>query len=365
MIEKIKIDYFGSDLVASNKVSGVKNYFNEIYKKIELDIDGQKIEYILYNLPFFKYEISNKLNSLRLIKERRGDSIVHFISQNDIFVLNLLSIKGSIVTCHDLIPYIRKEYSTLNKIWLKGLRRAECIIAVSYCTKMDLIRCFNIPSEKIHVIHNGIGNEFNQTSISLEDSIFLKYPILNKYNHNKLILYVGTEEQRKNIEVILKAILKLKVEFNQDVAFIKIGKPGWKDARKRLNDLVSYLKLTKEVILIDYVDNNELKKIYNIADVFVYPSFYEGFGLPPLEAMACGTPVITSNTSSMPEVVGDAGIMVDPYDVDALTKAIYEVLTNDGLREDMRKKGLERAKLFSWEKAAKETLNVYEEIISR
>ena len=105
-----------------------------------------------------------------------------------------------------------------------------------------------------------------------------------------------------------------------------------------------------------------MPKFYNAADVLVFPSFYEGFGLPPLESMACGTPVITSNTSSLPEVVGDAGIMIDPYDVDTLAKSMYQILTNDELKNDMVKKGLERAKMFSWEQAAKETSKMYEEV---
>ncbi len=365
MKRKIKIDYFGADLNTSIKMTGVKKYFNEIYKRIETDIDGKKIEYKIYNLPFFKYTISSKLNYLGFIKERRKDSIVHFISQNDAIALNFLHIKRTVVTCHDLIKYIYKEHSSLDKIWITSLRKTDCIISVSHSTEMDLIRYLDIPPEKIHVIYNGVGDEFTPVCISPENCIFLKYPVLNKYNNKKLILYVGTEESRKNIEVILKAIFKLKVEFNQNVNFIKIGKPGWKDSRQKLNNLVNYLKLTKEVFFIDYVDNDELKTIYNIVDVFVYPSLYEGFGLPTLEAMACGTPVITSNISSLPEVVGDAGIMINPYDVDGLAKAMYDVLTNDGLKEDMRKKGLERAKLFSWDKAARETLKVYEEVYSK
>lgn len=139
-----------------------------------------------------------------------------------------------------------------------------------------------------------------------------------------------------------------------------VGKKGWK--YKSIFETVDILNLQKDVIFSDYVPDEYLTLLYNAADLFVYPSLYEGFGLPPLEAMACGTPVITSNTSSLPEVVGDAGVMIDPYDVDGLAKAMFEVLTNEGLREDMRKKGLKRAKLFSWEKTAKETLKIYEEV---
>ncbi len=126
------------------------------------------------------------------------------------------------------------------------------------------------------------------------------------------------------------------------IPLVITGKKGWK--YKRIFEMVKKLNLKKDVIFTGYVPEEDLPAIYNAADLFVYPSLYEGFGLPPLEAMACGTPVITSNTSSFPEVVGDAGIMVNPHDVDELAKVMYEVLTNDGLREDMIKKGLKQPK---------------------
>ena len=116
---------------------------------------------------------------------------------------------------------------------------------------------------------------------------------------------------------------------------------------------------------LNVVDDKDLPELYNCADVFVYPSFYEGFGLPPLEAMACGVPVITSNTSSLPEVVGDAGIMINPTDVNSLCDSIYNLLNDMELQNRMRTKGLERSKLFSWEKAANEILEIYEELCSK
>ena len=123
------------------------------------------------------------------------------------------------------------------------------------------------------------------------------------------------------------------------------------------------LDLKNEVIFTDYVSDEYLVKLYNAADLFVYPSLYEGFGLPPLEAMACGCPVITSNTSSLPEVVGDAGIMIDPNDIDGLTESMHKILTDKELREEMSKKSLERAKYVQLEKTAKETWDVYEEVL--
>lgn len=140
---------------------------------------------------------------------------------------------------------------------------------------------------------------------------------------------------------------------------LKIGNPQWPKAREKLEKLIKELNLKEDVIFLGYVPTEELPKFYNAADLFVYPSLYAGFGLPPLEAMACGTPVITSNLSSLPEVVGNAGIMINPYDKNQLVKAMYKVLTDKNLRENLIKKGLERAKIFNWEKAARETLRVY------
>jgi glycosyltransferase involved in cell wall biosynthesis len=137
-----------------------------------------------------------------------------------------------------------------------------------------------------------------------------------------------------------------------------VGGKGWKYDDIFRN--IEALNLQEDVIFTGYVPKEDLVKFYNLADLFVYPSLYEGFGLPPLEAMACGCPVITSNTSSLPEVVGDAGIMVNPYDVNELVKVMYEVLTNEGLKKELSKKGLERAKLFDWKKTAEETWKAYE-----
>jgi glycosyltransferase involved in cell wall biosynthesis len=156
--------------------------------------------------------------------------------------------------------------------------------------------------------------------------------------------------------VPIKAFYELKKKI-PDVKMIQIG------ADKGIfENLIQQLQLQKDMEFQGIITEKKLREFYNLADVFVFPSFYEGFGLPPLEAMACGCPVITSNAASLPEVVDNAGIMVDPLNIDGLAEAIYNVLTNDGLREDMIKKGLERAKMFTWERTARETYKVYEEV---
>lgn len=138
--------------------------------------------------------------------------------------------------------------------------------------------------------------------------------------------------------------------------------PNYPGVRRKLIQQIESLNLQKDIIFAGYVSELALAEIYNAVDLFVFPSLYEGFGIPPLEAMACGTPVITSNTSSLPEVVGDAAIQINPYDVEKFAEEMYEVLTNERLKEEMIRKGLERSKMFSWENSAKKTLKVYREM---
>jgi glycosyltransferase involved in cell wall biosynthesis len=265
-----------------------------------------------------------------------------------------------IITVYDLTPLLFSETHEKGRVLMHKylfpliLKKSDKIISISHHTKNDIIKHFKIPEDNIKVIHLAANENYkplNENEIN---------NIKQKYNLNyPFILYVGTLEPRKNIPTLLKAFYKLKKQGIKHKLVIT-GKKGWK--YKSIFETIEKLNLQKDVIFTGYVPDEDLPALYNAADLFVYPSIYEGFGLPPLEAMQCGTPVITSNTSSLPEVVGDAGIMVNPYDVDELANKMYEVLTNDGLREELSKKGIERAKLFSWKKCAEEHLKVYEEV---
>jgi glycosyltransferase involved in cell wall biosynthesis len=265
-----------------------------------------------------------------------------------------------IITVHDIIPFYFPETFTkvteyrYKLLLQRAINSSDRIITVSENTKNDLINKFKIPEDKIRVIPLAANENFRK----LDENETSK--IKSKYNINfPFILYVGTLEPRKNIPNLLNAYYKLKKQGINHKLVIAGGK-GWK--YKEIFETIEKLNLQNEVIFTGYVPDEDLPGFYNAADLFVYPSLYEGFGLPPLEAMQCGTPVITSNTSSLPEVVGAAGITVNPYDVDELANKMYEVLTNEDLRKEMSKKGLERAKLFSWKKCAEEHLKVYEEV---
>jgi glycosyltransferase involved in cell wall biosynthesis len=292
------------------------------------------------------------------LKSMNQLDIVH-----DTYEIGALSFKTSfkkIITVHDLSPFLFPDMFSSRAVLLhkllfsKTLQSVDKILTVSECSKRDLVTHFNVPEDKIKVIFNGVDTKFKPLN---KDDV---NEFLKKYNLNfPFILFVGTLEPRKNLPNLFKAYSQLKKK-NISHKLVIAGKKGWK--YQEIFETVNKLNLKNDIIFTDYIPENDLPALYNAADVFVYPSIYEGFGLPPLEAMACGTPVVTSNISSLPEVVGNAGITVNPKDIDMLATAMYEVLTNDALIKEMTKKGLERAKLFNWKSCAVETLKVYVEV---
>jgi len=329
-------------LVVTTERSGLDKYSQEIAKRIK----SEKIETPRYFSLKEAYSFAKKVESL--------EDVVHLSNQH--FARYALFLKKPfLVTVHDLARccFNSDMETTRERISLKrdirGIKKASHIIAVSQNTKSDLIKYLNIPEERITVIYNGVDH-----------SIFK--PVKSKLFHEPYILYVGTERARKNLSSLFHAFSRLKWEF-KGLKLVKVGPPGRSaEFRKRTIKQIQSLVLDEDVIFVDWVAENDLPYYYSSASLLVYPSLYEGFGLPPLEAMACGCPVVTSNTSSLPEVVGDAAIMVDPYDIDGLANAMREVLTNDGLRKAMIEKGLAQAKKFSWEKTAEETLEVYKKV---
>jgi len=329
-------------LIVTTEKSGLDRYSQEIARRL----DVKKVESRRYLSLIEAYRLS------RLIRSQ--DDIVHLPNQN--FARFALFIKNPyIVTVHDLIRFslgFAQETITekiLLKLDIRGIKRASHIIAVSKHTQNDLIQYLKIPDGRMSVIYNGIDH-----------SIFKPHTI--KLLDKPYILYVGSERPRKNLSRLFEAFAKLKGEF-PELKLAKVGISGRakKYRRETMRKLVS-LGLTGDVIFVEYITELDLAYYYSSAALLAYPSLYEGFGFPLLEAMACGCPVVTSNTSSLPEVVGEAGIMVNPYDTDGLAQAMRRVLTDDKLRDDMVRKGLEQAKRFSWEKAAEQTLEVYNKV---
>lgn len=274
--------------------------------------------------------------------------------------------KKSVVTVLDLTFLLYPETMTKRSRFYwdffmrLSIKKAWRIITMSESTKGDLINYFGVPDKKIRVIHISLIEDLSRSKLAKShiERVKKKYGLPERY-----ILYLGTLEPRKNIKRLVQAFYKVKKKGDIEYKLIIAGKKGWlfSDIFQVVNDL----DLRDDVIFTGFIPDKDLPGIYSGAALFVFPSLYEGFGLPPLEAMACGTPVITSNVSSLPEVVGNAAILIDPYNIEELADAIYRVLSDANLRSEMINKGLSQVKKFSWERCARETLRVYEEVYSQ
>jgi len=276
------------------------------------------------------------------------------------FCLNALARGRSLFTIHDLNFLAYPRFAIRSGRWHYAFKiksyaeEADAIIAVSRSTKAEILKYLKVPEEKIQVIYEGCSPAFRP--LPRDES---KRKIREKYNiPGDFILYVGTLEPRKNLKGLIQAYHRSRAR--EDFLLVLAGGKGWK--YKHIFRLVSQLDLKDKVIFTGYVPDSDLPALYSSASLFVYPSFYEGFGLPPLEAMACGIPVIVSRTTSLPEVVGDAGVYVDPMEVEQISTAIDTVLADAQLRHTLQKRGLKRAKLFTWEKTARETLKLYRKL---
>jgi glycosyltransferase involved in cell wall biosynthesis len=234
--------------------------------------------------------------------------------------------------------------------------RSDCILTVSDASKRDILHLFNIPPEKIVVVYNAIDAHFSVTPPP--DAVAR---VRERYQlDHRFLLYVGNIKPHKNLVRLIEAFSELRTGDLEDLKLLIIGDEISKLPALRL--AVHRHKLHKHVRFLGYVPDDQLAVLYRLAAVFVFPSLYEGFGLPPLEAMASGTPVVVSNVSSLPEVVGDAAVLVDPHDIDSIVDGLRCVLTNPARAEDMRRKGLERSREFSWERSVARTLEVYKRI---
>ena len=266
-----------------------------------------------------------------------------------------------VVTVHDLIRHFDAEGTRVfihapnrrDRLCLRldylGIRKAAAIVSVSDTTRRDLVRFFGIPEQRIFVVHEGV------------DHALFRPREPQRIGH-PYILFVGSEHPRKNLATLLRAFAALKREPRfRDLKLLKVGAPGGREARFREQTLtvVRSLGLEREVVFTERVPDEDLVAFYSGAECLVLPSLYEGFGFPPLEAMATGCPAIVSTAGALPEVTGDAAVKVDPHDDAALARAIAAVLDDEALRRELRARGLEQARRFSWERAARETLRVY------
>src|SRR5688500_271008 len=262
----------------------------------------------------------------------------------------------SVVTIHDCIHLMFPQYLRNRAAYVyarasmwSAAHQAHRILTVSEASKRDIIHFFNVPPEKVVVVYNAIEERFAKTpSAEAIERVRERYQL----NH-PFVLYVGNIKPHKNLVRLIEAFAELRRRGFDELKLLIIGDEISK--LPALRRAVHSHKLHKHVRLLGYLEDETLASLYRLASVFVFPSLYEGFGLPPLEAMASGTPVVTSNVSSMPEVTGDAAVLVDPYDVNSIVEGIEGVLRDPELRAELGRKGMARAREFSWERSAERT----------
>lgn len=373
--------------------TGVEEYTLSLLLNL-FEID-QKNEYVLFlnswKKPVFNFSIFNKFKNVKIKRLRIPNKILNFsfwyfswphinelCGGADLFFMPNINFEATskkcklILTIHDLSFERHPQYFSLKRrFWhnfinsKKLCKKADKIIAVSDSTKKDLVSLYKIKPEKIETVHSAVDDNFG--IISRNDAELIK--IKEKYHlPYKFMLYLGTIEPRKNICAIIQAYEKFhKLAYeSKDEELLKYklviaGEKGWL-SEKIFNEIRS-ASSRKSILFIRTIPEIDKKYIYNLASIFVYPSFFEGFGFPPLEAMRCGVPIIASNNSSLPEIVGNGGVLVDPDKPDEIFRAMKEILENKGLQDILVKKGLEKSREFDWKKTAFEYLGIIKKMI--
>ena len=320
------------------------------------------------NVHFCGFRYPNKIFNfcLKFLKWPKIDRLIN--KKLDVFFipnLNFIALSRGVkkvITVHDLsferYPYF---FSWKRRLWhwfvnpRKLINGCDKIIAVSENTKEDLMELYGVAEDRIRVVYSGVEQVSNNKYqvASIED-------IRKKYNlPERFILFLGTLEPRKNIEGLIRAFEILKQDLRlkiPNLSLMIVGPRGW--LWKKIFKRAGKSPFANDIKFIDYISNEEKFVFYKLADLFIYPSFYEGFGFPPLEAAAAGVPVIVSTASSLSETMGEAALMVDPYNPAEMAKIMYECLTDKNLRVDLIEKGEKQAEKFSWEKCAEETMKV-------
>jgi glycosyltransferase involved in cell wall biosynthesis len=280
------------------------------------------------------------------------------------FVARPLRAARAVVTIHDLafrrMPELseRKNAAFLSRHVPRTLDRAALVLVDSKFTASELSELYGYPENKTRVIPLGVEEGFYPRPAAESDQLCRRYVLPKKF-----ILCVSTTEPRKNIGTLLKAYGLLREGGGEVPDLVLVGGEGWRGEDEKIERTIDKLKLKGAVKRLGYVGREAMPAIYSSALLFVFPSLYEGFGLPPLEAMACGLPVISSNAPSLPEVVGDAALLVPPRDAECMADAIRKLIDDAALRQELTGKGLDRAKRFTWTETARLTLDAYRKAI--
>jgi len=356
-------------------LTGIGRYTYEISKRLQTEDDLEiNFFYGYYSPKLLEPSLKSGIKSLRslLIQNQYVKKVVRkilftssrlFAPSYDIywqpnFIPNKnIKSKKIITAVHDFSFILYKDFHPkerieyLEKNFYSNITRSDIIITGSQFTKQEIIDRLHIKANKIRVIYHGIDHSL----FRVHDNLKLDY-ILPK----KFIFSVGSIEPRKNLIGLLKAYQLLDENLKKEYKLVLAGFKGWQN--KEIMEIINNNKDT--IHYLGHISDKELAKTYNLASIFVYPSFYEGFGIPPLEAMACGTPVIASNRSSIPEVCGDAILYVDPDDTSDITNKIKTLIADENLQKVLVDKGLKKAKEYSWDKSTQAHLKIIKELFS-
>ncbi len=316
----------------------------------------KKIKSLIVSTPLLKSTVRNILSF-----NSRLFSPVYDLYWQPNYIPQNVKAKKVVTTVHDFSFYIqpqwhpKERFDYYQKNFWKKASASDWIITGSHFTKQEIVKYMHYPKEKITVIYHAADHSVYK--VYAED-ILKKTKEKFKLNET-FLLFVGSIEPRKNLLSLLKAYQLLSDEIKEQYPLILVGFKGWEN-REIMQEIE---KERKHIHYLGYLSNEELAQVYNLATLFVYPTLYEGFGIPPLEAMACGTAVLASNTASIPEVCGNAVAYINPYDSQDIAKKIRDLLTNPDMRNTLIQKGLLRTKQFTWANAAREHIKVFEKVL--
>ena len=339
----------------THKITGVQRYAIEISKKLQ-----ELVSEIVFISPVVTQKHTDnifKVNCIGNFQSHMWEQIdlpLYLQKEKNPLLLNLANTapvfyKNQIITIHDLACLNEKWVSSKFKLFYeillpKIINNSLKVVTVSDFSKKEIVKHFKVPENKIEVVYNAVSQEF----IDLANSNY-------QNNYGEYILAVSSLNPRKNFKSLIQAFNKLKLK---ETKLLIVGEKNNIYANPQFNNIIQG---NPDTIFTGYVTDKELVGLYKNAKLFVFPSLYEGFGIPPLEAMACGCPTIVSDVASIPEVCSDASYYVDPEDVNSIADGIYEILKNESLQTELRNKGFERIKAFSWQNSAEKYIDIIKE----
>jgi glycosyltransferase involved in cell wall biosynthesis len=352
--EKAGTGYYVYGLLEGlDKVDRENEYFLYAHTGFEIGLKNLNYQKVVISYPGIFWHLRVALDFFRL-------NLNLYHSTHSLIIPTLLG-RRTLTTIHDASAILFGEthsfkVKTIGRLLFKAAsQRTGAIVTPSVASKKDVVKISGVSEDKVTVTYEAVDESYRRVSPEEIIKVRQKYQLPEDY-----LLFNATLEPRKNAVRLIRAYHQVRKRYGAENSLVMTGKKGW--LYEEIFGLVKSLGLEKEVIFTGWVPDGDLPAIYSGASVLVYPSLFEGFGLSILKAFACGTPVVTSNVSSLPEVAGEAAVMVDPYDTNALAEGIWKVISEEKLALELRRKGYEQVKKFSWEKMAKETLGIYKKL---